>query len=153
MKFIVNPELLKNQKKASEKKAAVPKQTAAPEKAAAPKKAAVKKKAARKKRASRAAPPARLRAYWAVCDSMMRVVSLFPYGDKEAAEQKAAKLTKKQNNIITDIKIANRKMVEIIKDVRELNKNVTLAMNLDNKHLQNEYNLFRKKVTKVLRSI
>ena len=67
--------------------------------------------------------------------------------------QNSLKLTKKQNNIITDIKIANRKMVEIIKDVRELNKNVTLAMNLDNKHLQNEYNLFRKKVTKVLRTI
>ena len=67
--------------------------------------------------------------------------------------QNSLKLTKKQNNIITDIKIANRKMVEIIKDVKELNKNVSLSMNLDNKYLQNEYDLFRKKVTKVLRVI
>jgi len=67
--------------------------------------------------------------------------------------QNSLKLNKKENNIITDIKIANRKMVEIIKDVRELNKNVTISMNLDNKYLQNEYDLFRKKVTKVLRTI
>ena len=44
-------------------------------------------------------------------------------------------------------------MVEIIKDVKELNKNITLSMNLGNKHLQNEYDQFRKKVTKVLRTI
>ncbi len=67
--------------------------------------------------------------------------------------QNSLKLNKKQNNVITDIKIANRKMVEIIKDVRELNKNVIISMNLDNKYLQKEYNLFRKKVTKVLRTI
>lgn len=62
-------------------------------------------------------------------------------------------LTKEQNSAITDIKIANRKMVEIIRDVRELNKNVTLALNTDNKDLINVYNSFRKKLTKVLRVI
>ena len=62
-------------------------------------------------------------------------------------------LTENQNHAITEIKIANRKMVEIIKDVRELNKNVTLSLNLDNKYLLNEYDSFRKKVTKVLRAI
>ncbi len=44
-------------------------------------------------------------------------------------------------------------MVEIIKDVRELNKNITLSLNLDNKDLQKEYDAFRKKLTKVLRII
>ena len=67
--------------------------------------------------------------------------------------QNDLKLTKKQNEAVTDIKIANRKMVEIIKDVRELNKNITLSLSLDNKFLQKEYDGFRKKLTKVLRII
>jgi phosphate:Na+ symporter len=67
--------------------------------------------------------------------------------------QNDLKLTKKQNYSITEIKIANRKMVEIIKDVKDLNKNLTLAITLDNKHLLNEYNGFRKKVIQVLRVI
>ena len=67
--------------------------------------------------------------------------------------QNKFKLNKRQNDAITEIKIANRKMVEIIKDVRELNKNVTIALNSDNEHLSNEYDNFRKKVTKVLRVI
>jgi len=67
--------------------------------------------------------------------------------------QNEFKLTKKQSKAVADIKIANRKMVEIIKDVRELNKNLTLSVNLDNQHLSNVYNYFRKKVTKVLRVI
>lgn len=67
--------------------------------------------------------------------------------------QKSMRLSEAQNNKITDIKIANRKMVEIIKDVRELNKNITLAFNVDNKYLLKEYNGFRKKVVKVLRVI
>lgn len=70
-----------------------------------------------------------------------------------ATAQNDLKLTKKQNNIITEIKIANRKMVEIIKDVKDLNKNVTMSLNIDNKYLSDEYDNFRKKITKVLRVI
>ena len=62
-------------------------------------------------------------------------------------------LTKEQNNRILEIKIANRKMVEIIKDARELNKNVTIALNSKNEYLRKEYDGFRKKVAKVLRII
>ena len=67
--------------------------------------------------------------------------------------QKELNLSEKQNNKITDIKIANRKMVEAIKDVKEINKNINLALTLDNKHLLKEYNSFRKKVIKVIRVI
>ncbi|WP_372745391.1 Na/Pi cotransporter family protein [Lutibacter sp.] len=70
-----------------------------------------------------------------------------------ATAQNDLKLNRKQNNIITEIKIANRKMVEIIKDVKDLNKNVTLSLNSENKYLSKEYDDFRKKLTKVLRVI
>lgn len=69
------------------------------------------------------------------------------------ASQNNLDLSKKQLESITEIKIANRKMVEIIKDARELNKNVTIALNSDNKNLKKQYDGFRKKVAKVLRVI
>jgi len=62
-------------------------------------------------------------------------------------------LTESLNSKIIDIKIANRKMVEIIKDVKELNKNITKAFNQDNKFLIKEYDGFRKKVIEVIRVI
>jgi len=62
-------------------------------------------------------------------------------------------LTENQNKTITELKISNRKMVEIIKDVKELNKNLTLSLDLENEYLQKEYDEFRRKVTKVLRAI
>jgi len=67
--------------------------------------------------------------------------------------QNKLKLNKKQIVAISDIKVANRKMIEIIKDVRELNKNITLSLEQDNKYMQKEYDGFRKKITKVLRII
>jgi len=63
------------------------------------------------------------------------------------------KLNKRQVSTISGIKVANRKMIEIIKYVRELNKNITLSLNLDNMYMQKEYDDFRKKLTKVLRII
>ena len=67
--------------------------------------------------------------------------------------QNTLNLSKKQNRTVTEIKVANRKMVEIIKDVKELNKNITLSLNLGNEYMQKEYDGFRKKLTKVLRVI
>lgn len=69
------------------------------------------------------------------------------------ATQSDLKLNKKQSKAITDIKIANRKMVEIIRVVKELNRNITIVLTSNNKHMQQEYNSFRKKLTKVLRVI
>ncbi|MGB5419585.1 Na/Pi cotransporter family protein [Algibacter sp.] len=67
--------------------------------------------------------------------------------------QGSLNLNNKQIKAIMAIKIANRKMVEIIKDARELNKNITLVLNMDNKYLQKEYDSYRKKLTEVLRVI
>lgn len=52
---------------------------------------------------------------------------------------------------LTKVKIANRKIVEIIKSTKSLQKNVTLYMNSDNAHIKKEYQLLRRKVSKVLR--
>lgn len=62
-------------------------------------------------------------------------------------------LTEAQNTTISKIKIANRKMVEIIRDVKELSRNVTLFMDSDNKYIKKEYDDFRRRVVKVLRVI
>ena len=67
--------------------------------------------------------------------------------------QSTLELTEDQNNNITNIKVANRKMVEIIRDVRELNKNVSFYLNSDNEYIRKEYDKFRRKVVKVLRVI
>ena len=67
--------------------------------------------------------------------------------------QSSLDLTKQQNKRISEVKIANRRMVEIIKDVKEIGHNVAGFMNSDNEHIKNEYDVFRKKVVKVLRVI
>ena len=67
--------------------------------------------------------------------------------------QSTLDLNEVQNNQILEIKIANRKMVEIIRDVRELSRNITLYLNSDNPYIQKEYDKLRKKVAKVLRVV
>lgn len=67
--------------------------------------------------------------------------------------QSTLRVTKSQNDRIAQIKIANRLMVEIIRDVRELNRNVSQYLFSDNKHMVKEYNRFRKKLVKALRVI
>ena len=67
--------------------------------------------------------------------------------------QSKLKLSESQNEHITEIKLANRKMVEIIRDVKELNKNASKYLTSDNKYIKKEYNKFRKKAVKVLRTI
>ena len=67
--------------------------------------------------------------------------------------QQDLKLTKDQNKRLSELRLANRRMVEIIKDTRELEKNVNAFLQSDNKYVKEEYNRFRKKVVKVLRVI
>jgi phosphate:Na+ symporter len=67
--------------------------------------------------------------------------------------QSRLKLSNRQNDQISQIIVANRKMVEIIRDVRELNKNVSHYLDSDNEHISKEYDIFRRKIAKVLRVI
>lgn len=67
--------------------------------------------------------------------------------------QSILKLSKNENLRVSQIKIANRKMVEIVNDVRELGRNVSFYLNSDNKYIREEYDRFRKKIVKVLRII
>ena len=61
-------------------------------------------------------------------------------------------LEKAQSQRITEIKIANRKMVEIIRDVKELRINVLHYTQSDNVYMKREYQGFRRMVAKVLRA-
>lgn len=70
-----------------------------------------------------------------------------------AITQSTLDLTESQNERVMQIKLANRKMVEIIRDVLELGKNVSLYSESDNPHIKKMYDSFRKKVVKVLRVI
>ena len=70
-----------------------------------------------------------------------------------AIGQQELKLTKQQNNRLSELKIANRRMVEIVKDTRELEKNISKFLYSENEDIKKEYNKFRKKVVKVLRVI
>lgn len=67
--------------------------------------------------------------------------------------QSSLPLTETQNSQISELKIANRKMVEIIRDVKELSRNVTMYLNSDNKYIRKEYDKIRNKAVKVLRTI
>ncbi len=67
--------------------------------------------------------------------------------------QSDLKMSKSENSRVSQIKIANRKMVEIVSDVRELGRNVSFYLNSDNKYIRMEYDKFRKKIVKVLRII
>ena len=62
-------------------------------------------------------------------------------------------LSKLQNERVMELKLANRNMVAIIRDVSELGRNASVFLNAENKHIKKEYNKFRKKVIKVLRVI
>lgn len=67
--------------------------------------------------------------------------------------QSTLSLNEVQNSEIAEIKVANRRMVEIIKDVNELSRNITLYLNSENKYIKKEYDKLRKRLAKVLRVI
>ncbi len=67
--------------------------------------------------------------------------------------QSTLKLTEAQTNRILEIKLANRRMVEIIRDVGELSRNVSIYLESDNEYIKKEYNRFRRAAIKVLRAI
>ncbi|MAD96695.1 MAG: MFS transporter [Flavobacteriaceae bacterium] len=62
-------------------------------------------------------------------------------------------LTQAQNREISKIKLANRKMVEVVRYVKELGKNVSKYMDSENEHLTKTYDKYRKDIVRVLRII
>jgi phosphate:Na+ symporter len=67
--------------------------------------------------------------------------------------QSELNLSKEQHGRISEIKIANRKMIEIIRDIKELRRNISVYTYADNTYINSEYNNFRRTVVKVLRAI
>jgi phosphate:Na+ symporter len=67
--------------------------------------------------------------------------------------QSTLKLSETQTNRILEIKVANRKMVEVIKDIRELNRNVSKYASSTNEKIKKEYDNYRKITVQVLREI
>ena len=63
------------------------------------------------------------------------------------------KLNTKKINAVNNIKIANRYIVETIKDAEGLQDNVNKFMLSDNEYIKKEYDDLRKKITRVLREI
>ncbi len=62
-------------------------------------------------------------------------------------------LKRKAMEAFTHIKLANRNVVQTIKDIRGLRKNVSKYMLSHNKYIQKEYNRLRRKISRVLREI
>lgn len=58
-----------------------------------------------------------------------------------------------QNKRISEIKIANRKMVEIIRDVKELRRNIIQYSDSENEYIKKEYQNLRRLIVKVFRAI
>ncbi|WP_238719027.1 Na/Pi cotransporter family protein [Pelagihabitans pacificus] len=67
--------------------------------------------------------------------------------------QSTLPISKEQNDRILELKVANRKMVQIIKDVGDLSRNISKYLASDNRHISKEYDRFRKKVVRILRII
>lgn len=67
--------------------------------------------------------------------------------------QSTLKLGKNQNDRISELIIANRRMVEIIKAVLEIGLNVSKYIDSENTQMATEYDKFRKKIVKVLRIV
>jgi phosphate:Na+ symporter len=62
-------------------------------------------------------------------------------------------LSEAQHNRIMELKFAGRRMVEIIKDANELNRNITQFLREPHPVMMKEYNHYRKKIVKILRII
>lgn len=70
-----------------------------------------------------------------------------------AKGQSNLQLTESQNKQLTDLKLANRRMVQIIRETRELSKNIAVYLKSDNIYIKQEYDNIREEVVKVLRVI
>ena len=76
--------------------------------------------------------------------------AIIKYGTKA---QSKFKLSEAQHAYIADLKLANRKMVEILRNMREVRGSIIKYKDTNNTHLLDEYDRYRKKLAKVLRTI
>lgn len=67
--------------------------------------------------------------------------------------QSELNLSKEQIQRVSELKIVNRKMVEVIRDVKELRRNILNFMYDDNWYINEAYNNFRRTMVKVMRGI
>ena len=67
--------------------------------------------------------------------------------------QSQLKLSEAQNQRISQLRLANRRIVEIIRDVGELNRNVSKYIDSDNEAIRKAYNRLRLWMIRVLRAI
>lgn len=62
-------------------------------------------------------------------------------------------MTKEERKRVYNLKLASRNIVEVIKEIRELQKNITAYMKDENEAMQGEYNFLRQKIVEILRHI
>ncbi len=69
------------------------------------------------------------------------------------ATRAQARMDPDQVGALYQIKLANRDIVEAIKDIQDLQVNVTRFMQSDNPHIRREYNIIRAQIAEILRAM
>ncbi len=62
-------------------------------------------------------------------------------------------MSEEQKNRVYDLKVSCRDIVEAIKNVRELQKNIKIYINSDNEIIKNEYNFLRTEIAETIDTI
>lgn len=62
-------------------------------------------------------------------------------------------MDKNERKKVYDLKLASRHIVEVIKEIRELQKNISAYMKDDNEAIKGEYNFLRGEIAQILRHI
>ena len=65
--------------------------------------------------------------------------------------QSAFRLSENQVERLSKVRLANRNMIEIVKNVSELTHNISKYIQSENEHINNEYSRLRKKIVKAIR--
>jgi phosphate:Na+ symporter len=65
----------------------------------------------------------------------------------------SAKLDEEIASLVNKLRIANRHIIEVIKELRIIQKNVYLYSISENAHIRQEYNFLRLKIAKIMREI
>jgi len=62
-------------------------------------------------------------------------------------------MSPKEIELLYQLKLANRNMIEAVKDTKHLQKNLVKYLKNDNRHIRKEYNTIRKNLAELLRNI